>query len=428
VRFFAEAAVRFGILASRSGILVFCCGLTFNLYAVAPQLASEQQPGAVQKPDAAAQAPAPDAAHAGGITEEALKQQLLGKPLYLRGGYLDNSLSFNEHGGLLGHSPRGSYTLSGIEISKVHLTKHKVELEGVRYGLHFVGQLAYEDPAGAVDRVRITPKKKTVRITIDLERVVLPKKKKGKEKDKETDHAANDAAPTAPATTSTQPVTEPPAPNAQSEAEQAQAQAEEAKAEIAAAPPEERPADPGSVTTTLSPAHAAKVLKDALDRIFASGIDDGLVASMPDCWRLYYQAAAAKTDYRPADPAVLRQNTVDKKAKLLSTLEPESNEYAQANAVAGMALYHAVIGADGKPVEIAVGRPIGFGLDENAVEAIRKASFEPAIKGGKPVPVLLDLVVQFRIYSKRTAVSSKQDAAEKQTGPQLPGPFSVQQP
>jgi TonB family protein len=176
------------------------------------------------------------------------------------------------------------------------------------------------------------------------------------------------------------------------------------------------------------------MLKDALDLIFAQGFDERLMASMPDFWKLYYQAAAAKTDYRPKDPAVLRQNTVDQKASMTSTFEPESNEYAQANGVAGMALYHTVIGADGKPGEIAVGRPIGFGLDENAVEAIRKASFQPAIKDGKPVPVLLDLVVQFRIYSKRTAVTrqpeteAKPEAATKPAAPALPGPYSVQHP
>jgi len=179
------------------------------------------------------------------------------------------------------------------------------------------------------------------------------------------------------------------------------------------------------VTTTISPAHATKVLKDALDKMFAPGLDDRMMTAMPDFWKLYYQAVAAKSDYRPADPNVLRQNTVDKKAALVSRFEPESNEWAQASGVAGMALYHTVIGADGKPGEIAVARPIGFGLDENAVAAIRKATFEPAVKDGKPVPVLLDLVVQFRIYSKRTSITSKQEAAEKGTSPQLPGPYTV---
>ena len=196
---------------------------------------------------------------------------------------------------------------------------------------------------------------------------------------------------------------------------------------MAAAPEAERPADPGSVTTTTSPAHAAKVLKNALDKIFAPGLDDRMMAAMPDFWKLYYQAVAAKTDYRPKDPSVLRQNTVDKKAVLVSKFEPPSNEWAQASGIAGPALYHAVIGADGKPTEIAVARPIGFGLDESAVDSIRKATFEPAIKDGKPVPVMLDLYVSFRIYSNRTAVAAKPDAEadDKKADKQLPGPYSL---
>jgi len=405
VRFFAASMARFGA--------VVLCGLLTSA-STAQQAPLAQQPAqtpAAQSPSApapaAAQASTPEPVQPGGVTEEELKQLLVGKPLYLRGGYLDPSLSFNEHGALIGHSPQGSYTLSGVQIDKVRLTKHKVELEGARYGLHFLGALPYEDPTKAVDRVRITPKKKVLKISIDRELVVKPKKVKAKTAEP-AKGPADKVAPSAAAQ-----------PAEMSEADQA-------KAEIAAAPPAARPADPGSVTTTTSPAHAKKLLLDALDHIFAQGFDDRLLASMPDFWKLYYQAAAAKADYRPRDPAVFRQNTVDKKARLLSTFEPESNEYAQANGVAGMALYHTVIGADGKPGEIAVGRPIGFGLDENAVNAIRKAAFEPAIKDGKPVPVLLDLVVQFRIYSNRTA--ARPETANKPADTSLPGPYSVQHP
>ncbi len=129
------------------------------------------------------------------------------------------------------------------------------------------------------------------------------------------------------------------------------------------------------MTTTTSPEHATRVLKDALDNIFAQGLDERMMAAMPDFWKLYYQAVAAKVDYRPKDPAVLRQNKVDQKARLLTQFEPDSNEFAQANGVAGMAQYHAVVGPDGKVSEVVVSRPIGFGLDENAVAAIKKAKF-----------------------------------------------------
>jgi TonB family protein len=363
------------------------------------------------------------------MNEEELKRLLVGKPLYLRGGYLDNSLSFNEHGALIGHSPQGSYTLNGVQIERVRLTKHKVELDGKRYGLHFLGALPYEDPTKAVDRVNITPKKKQLHISIDRELVATPKKKHEKENGKGKGKRAAAAAASRPVVAAAPPPQplSPALTSSSPEAEEPSA-AEQAKAEIAAAPPAERPADPGSITTTNSPAHAAKVLKDALDKIFASGFDGRMMAAMPAFWKLYYEAAAAKRDYRPSDPAVLHQSMVDKKARLVTTFEPESNEYAQSNGVAGMALYHAVIGADGKPGEIAVGRPIGFGLDENAVEAIRKAAFEPAVKDGHPVPVVLDLVVEFRIYSKRTAAQSQPQPAGNPAAPVLPGPYSVQHP
>ncbi len=356
----------------------------------------------------AAQPTASDAkdANAGAITEDELKTLLVGKTLYVRGGYLDSSLGFDEHGKLIGHSAQGSYTLNLLEVERVHLSKHKVELTGIRYGLHFLGARPDEDPTKAVDRVRITPKKKLVKITIDRELVVTPKKKKHKKGDDEN-----------PGPTSGTPGSA----NEPSDANQA-------KAEMTAAPEAERPADSASVTTTTSPAHAARLLRDALDQIFAPGLDDRMIAALPSFWKLYYAAAAKQADYKPADPAIYRQGSVDRKAKLVSTFEPPSNEYAQAGGVAGMALYHAVIGADGKPQEIVVGRPIGFGLDESAADTIRKASFEPAMKDGKPVPVVLDLVVQFRIYSKRTDQPAKPEAEAAYSSPKLPGPYSVIHP
>ena len=376
-----------------------------------PAAPTESQPA--QSPAASPSTPS-HAAEPGEISEDEIRRLLVGKQLFLRGGYLDNDLSYNEHGVLVGHSPQGSYTLSGIQIGKVRLTKHKLELEGQRYGLHFLGALPYEDPTKAVDQVNITPKKKVVKITIDRELVVKPKEKK--EKGKAAKPAPKAAAATASTVAPAPPPAAVPAPPAEA------ADASEAQAEIAA----ERPADARSVTTTTSQAHANKLLHDALDNVFAQGFDSRLMESMPDFWKHYYAAAAAKSDYRPVDPAVLRQSMVDQKARLVSTFEPSSNEYAQNHGVAGMCLYHVVIGADGKPGEVAVARPIGFGLDESAVDAIRKATFAPAIKDGKPVPVMLDLVVEFRIYSKRTAVSANPTVQLPESS--LPGPYSAHQP
>jgi hypothetical protein len=415
------------------------------------------QPPAQTAPPEATQAPPSATAATPAINEEELKRLLVGKQVYLRGGYLGDTLNFDEHGRIVSHSPQGSYTLGIIQVDHVRLTKHKVELEGIRYGLHFNEQLAYEDSSTAYDKVRITPKKKVVKITIDREMVVNPKKKKESLRDKAKEAklsppaaasaASATAAPAQPATPDAAAATQPPAPAAPDQPAQSAttpastaeaspsastdsselSEADQLKASIAATPEAERPADPSSVTTTTSQAHANKLLRDALDVIFAPGLDKRMMAAMPDCWKLYYRAVADKADYRPSDPSILRQNTVDQKAHLLTSFEPDSNDFAQNAGVAGMALYHTIIGADGMPGEIAVARPIGFGLDENAVAAIRKAKFSPAIKDGQPVPVMLDLVVQFRIFSKRTAVMSTPDSDEKSTpsAPTLPGPYSV---
>jgi TonB family protein len=361
------------------------------------------------------------------ITEDELHRALVGKELLLRGAYLGDSLSFSEHGNPTGHPGKGSFTLSGVKIDRVKLTKHKLELEGARYGLHYVVGLPDVDPNKEVDWVRITPKKKALRITIDREQVakqkpVKEKAAKGKKgrmpvKSTETtgvEPGATTVAPVGTASTEPAPASDKAPDNP---AEQAAEQPTEKESEQAA--------DPKSVTTTTKPAHASSMLRAAIDKVLAAQVDARMATQLPEFWRLYFQAKAAGVEYRPHDATVLRSTAVDQQAKVVSAISPESNEIAQANGISGRALYRAVIGADGAPTEIAVVRPIGFGLDEKAVEAIQKAKFQPAAKGGQAVAEALDLAVVFRIYSKKTA----ERVSEPQTGtPIKPGPYSAEKP
>jgi TonB family protein len=338
-----------------------------------------------------------------------MRQQLEGKTFYLRGGYLDNNLHFNDHGKLDGGSPKASFTLSLVEIDHVRLDKHHLELDGVRYGLHFLGALPSEDQSQAFDKVRLTSKKKPLRITIDREDVVTPKKEKPKKEDK-SKKAAPAAAKASPA--------------ANSPAQQSVSTA----VPTATTSGQLAETDRHGVTVTTSQAHANLALRKALDDVFASGIDQRMISTLPAYWQLYYKAVDEKKDFQPSDSSVLRDSQVDRKAHLLSIANPPSNEYAQNNGVAGMAMYHVVVEPDGKAGEIAVGRPIGFGLDESAVNAIRKATFQPALKDGKPVPVDLDVVVEFRIYSKLTAAAETASKTPEPAGHILPGPYSVNAP
>jgi hypothetical protein len=340
----------------------------------------------------------------GEIKEDVLKQMLVGKTMYLRDGFQDNNLEFDEHGRLLGHSPKGSFTLSQIQINKVKLSKHKLELVGDRYALHFLGAAPYEDPTAATDRVKITPKKKSVRISFAREEVEKPKKDKNENKRKKH-HAKNEDTETA----GSKPMTK---------------GSDISDSSVSPAPGDHISDKKGAMAA--SEAQSSQLLLNALDTVFSVGIDERMIAAMPEFWKHYYQAAQEKTDYKPTDPGVLRPGVVDQKATLISALDPPSNEFAQANGVAGIALYHAVVGSDGKVEEVVAGRPIGFGLDESAEQTIRKATFQPAMKDGKPVPVALDLVVSFRIYSKRTSQTAQPEMSKKPEAPVLPGPYTVQ--
>ncbi len=57
-----------------------------------------------------------------------------------------------------------------------------------------------------------------------------------------------------------------------------------------------------------------------------------------------------------------------------------------------------VIGPDGKVHDVRVARTLGLGLDEKAVEAVKKWVFEPAKKDGQAVAVQLNIDVTFHLY------------------------------
>lgn len=369
-------------MTPRLNLLTLLAALFLGLSPIASAQGTEvsaPQPGPSKKEAS----PAPLDFKGAGITEDQIRAQLNGKLLFLRGFYLDNNLKFDEKGEVTGTPQKGSFTLCALDIKKVHLTKRSLELEGDRYGLHFFGALPYEDDSKPFDRVRLTGKKsKSVKITIDRELVVIPKVKKPKKGE-----AVLQAKAGAPGSTTNSTNLVPTAAKVQTGPQEASA------ADVK---------DSNGRTTTSSPAHSAKLLQGALTNIFADRIDQKMMASLPDYWQHYYQEKTNRKEFMPTNPAVLHVGGDVAAPRLLNGLEPGSNEFAQKNGIAGITLFRTVVDAQGKPVEIAIARPIGFGLDEKAIEAIRNSHFQPATKDGRAVPVVIDVVVTFRIYSNRT--------------------------
>jgi TonB family protein len=156
----------------------------------------------------------------------------------------------------------------------------------------------------------------------------------------------------------------------------------------------------------ISPAHSAMVMNKALNNIFANDIDPVMMSHLPDYWQEYFNSKSEHRQYMPKDASIKVVSEGMTPPRVLNSIDPSSNEYAQKYGIAGMELLRTVVDATGVPRQMAIARPIGFGLDEKAVDAIKNSRFRPATLNGQPVPVVVDLVVTFRIYSNRTKPGS----------------------
>ncbi len=77
--------------------------------------------------------------------------------------------------------------------------------------------------------------------------------------------------------------------------------------------------------------------------------------------------------------------------------EPEYSEEARKAKFQGAVLLAIVILPDGSTSNIRVIRPLGLGLDEKAIEAVRKWRFRPSMKDGSAVAVSANVEVNFRL-------------------------------
>ena len=84
--------------------------------------------------------------------------------------------------------------------------------------------------------------------------------------------------------------------------------------------------------------------------------------------------------------------------KVLKAIDPSYDDFARSLRVQGKTVLAVVINAEGDVGDVQVARPLGMGLDERAVEAVRSWRFRPAMKDGQPVAVQVDVEVSFRLY------------------------------
>jgi TonB family protein len=82
---------------------------------------------------------------------------------------------------------------------------------------------------------------------------------------------------------------------------------------------------------------------------------------------------------------------------LIHKTEPEYTEEARAAKYQGTVLLYVEVDPNGNATNIKVQRGLGLGLDEKAIEAVKKWKFKPGQKDGNPITVAATIELNFRL-------------------------------
>lgn len=111
--------------------------------------------------------------------------------------------------------------------------------------------------------------------------------------------------------------------------------------------------------------------------------------------------------------------------QVIAKTDPEYSEEARKAGLTGNVMLSLIVGVDGTARDIRVDKPMGLGLDEQAVSAVRTWRFKPGMKDGMPVPVAVNVEVAFRLlggWGLARAIFSTPDRGVRPTISQAPYP------
>jgi periplasmic protein TonB len=84
--------------------------------------------------------------------------------------------------------------------------------------------------------------------------------------------------------------------------------------------------------------------------------------------------------------------------QVIRSVDPEFTDEARRAKLQGSVSIRLIVDRQGNPQDVQVVHPLGMGLDEKAVEAVRQYKFSPAMYQGHPVAVQMIIRVNFHLY------------------------------
>lgn len=119
---------------------------------------------------------------------------------------------------------------------------------------------------------------------------------------------------------------------------------------------------------------------------------DDTIETIQSTWSTRSKTAAAKADDGP-----LRVGGDVKAPVVISKVEPVYTEEARKARIMGIVIVEATIGRDGLVKNVTVLKPLPFGLDQAAVDAVKQWVFKPATFNGEAVDVRFNLTINFKL-------------------------------
>jgi TonB family protein len=108
-------------------------------------------------------------------------------------------------------------------------------------------------------------------------------------------------------------------------------------------------------------------------------------------------AAQTATAAAPPPPSAYQIGNGVTAPRVSSKVEAKYSEEARRAKYGGTVVLSVVVDTDGKPRDVRIIRPIGLGLDQNALEAVSQWRFFPGTKDGQAVPVEAKIAVTFSL-------------------------------
>src|SRR5262249_40057076 len=146
------------------------------------------------------------------------------------------------------------------------------------------------------------------------------------------------------------------------------------------------------VLRSLEPALDADAIQTVQRWKFKPATKDGKPVAFRMNVQVDYTKGDAGTDkvYSISDPGVVRPRPI-------RTPEPDYSETARQKRIEGTVKLLATVGPDGRTRDIRVSDSLEPSLDENAIQAIKKWTFDPCTKDGKPVACRMKVEVEYRL-------------------------------